>query len=1029
MTTSVRIGIDFGLSVLTVALAACSGSVAPGLPTIVFTDPAPPSILEVPAAQMPEALKQFYVLKPDRRFLGAVAELHRLLSGDAADTVRVSRQGDRWVIAYAAERVGDLPDLPGFAEGSALLHSWAKRLLERYPLDTAGAPTGQERDTVAALLARLDASQLGAALRVVDAGWRRNRHAAWLPLAASGLVLLATQLPKVDVVGDPLVARALASVALAGAAGQAGDAVAGARALLAEHMGYTRDAGRLAAGLPPGDPVRLHVTRDRAGLRVAATRAGSTPLTRYLYVRAIADLGDSHAFREALDEVGMRTPSSGTLGAAVNASRFETDALVIPLVPPTLAAELAPFRRLSHAFERLVRALGRLLGERALSRAVGWDDVLQSEAGGEGGRGGSALTRFERDLGALNHRFAGPFLNGELYALYFRAQLHAAFERACIHYVDGLASVERSAAFVGTFGHPPPGLWTDAVRWCSGRAAVAAGRGSVDSLLDGLRTVRGLSEPALRRSLDDIGELLRYMDERQFAAARAAFARLDSRPHALRRASQVATDRLGDVSLAERLDQRLLVLAGEDYAELPVWDAQYRGDARTLAAQARDRSLTLDARFDALRYLLGIRADTPATFAAFERLLAEDPDNWDERGRYVSMLERARRIPDAARVARAWLATHGPERGFDHIFATIALARQYERMGRLKDAYALLEPLQTSYQLGVLQRSALIALASGRVDLADDLAQRAVDRYPGSPDARATLAEVRWAQRRYEAVAAVLNDPQHPLPPPDWRHTVGPAFARVFGRRPSAEGESAFDALAGGGVPATLLAAIPAAAADSGFFPLALPLKQRLLPSVGGEDGAAVEFYRYVVAARGAGAGRAWLAARWSPLEARRQALSIYRNGLYDLLWDLDVVPDDGAEGSYYWLVRALAWLQDPRRNPARGAQLMAFYRRPDARFYHRAGRFLLGMEPKEALLALASTPHRRAEVSYYLGIKALSERRYRDASDWLRVTVETQMVRDWEFLWAKDLLTRWTGAGRELGVAVPRVAAKPPNW
>src|SRR2546430_9713433 len=108
---------------------------------------------------------------------------------------------------------------------------------------------------------------------------------------------------------------------------------------------------------------------------------------------------------------------------------------------------------------------------------------------------------------------------------------------------------------------------------------------------------------------------------------------------------------------------------------------------------------------------------------------------------------------------------------------------------------------------------------------------------------------------------------------------------------------------------------------------------------------------------------------------------------------------------------------------------LMAFYRRPDARFYHRAGRFLLGMEPKEALLALASTPHRRAEVSYYLGIKALSERRYRDASDWLRVTVETQMVRDWEFLWAKDLLTRWTGAGRELGVAVPRVAAKPPNW
>src|SRR5205814_9277722 len=153
---------------------------------------------------------------------------------------------------------------------------------------------------------------------------------------------------------------------------------------------------------------------------------------------------------------------------------------------------------------------------------------------------------------------------------------------------------------------------------------------------------------------------------------------------------------------------------------------------------------------------------------------------------------------------------------------------------------------------------------------------------PGRRAGRAARAEVGGPHRRYARVAAGLNDPPRPRPPPAWRHTGGPAFARVFGRRPSAGGESAFDALAGGGVPATLLAAIPAAAADSGFFPLALPLKQRLLPSVGGEDGAAGEFYRYVVAARGAGAGRARLAARRAPLEARRQALSIYRNGLYD---------------------------------------------------------------------------------------------------------------------------------------------------
>src|SRR5207247_1252924 len=86
--------------------------------------------------------------------------------------------------------------------------------------------------------------------------------------------------------------------------------------------------------------------------------------------------------------------------------------------------------------------------------------------------------------------------------------------------------------------------------------------------------------------------------------------------------------------------------------------------------------------------------------------------------------------------------------------------------------------------------------------------------------------------------------------------------------------------------------------------------------------------------------------------------LSIYRNGLYDLLWELNAVPDEGAEGSYYWLVRTLAWLEDPKRNPTRRAQLMAFYRRPDARFYHLAGRCLLGLEPDATLLPLACRPH-----------------------------------------------------------------------
>jgi hypothetical protein len=770
--------------------------------------------------------------------------------------------------------------------------------------------------------------------------------------------------------------------------------------------------------------------RDRTGLLTAATGTASTPLSRYLYVRAIADLSEWPGFVEAMETAHIPRHSSGTLGAAVTAQRFETDAVLIDLMAPTLASELAPFTP-SVNLLRLLRALIRLLEGRMPSLGPAWAGVLESSAGG-----GTALAAFEGDLASLDRRFAGPFLNGELYGLYYRAQLHAAFERACIHYVDGLASERAAAAFARGFDDAPSGLWADVARWCRDRAAAKAGRGLADQLLADLRTVSGLSEPALHRSLGDIEDLLPYVDARHVVTARAAFARLDTRPGALRRASQVTSDFLSDVPLGERLYQRMLDLAAADYPESAVWTAQYHGDARTLTAQASDPGLGTAARFDALSYLLDISADTDATFAGFERLLAEQPDNWDERQRYLEKLEQAHRYAAAARVASAWLATHGPDRGFDYIFATTALSRQYFRMGQLEKAYALLEPLQRSYQLGVLQRSARTAVAMGRLDLADQLARRVVARCPGSAEARITLAEVRWAQGRSADVPAVLHDPQHVLSWDDWRHTVAPVFARVFGRRPAALGEAAFDALARG-VPTKLLDALPAALADSGYYPLALALKERLLPPpgagrAGGDDGAAVVFYRYVVAARGLSAGRAWLAQRWSPDDARRQALSIYRDGLYDLLWELDAVPDNGPEGSYYWLMRALAWLQDPRRDAThreRGARLKDFYRRPEERFYHLAGRCLLGMESDEALLRFATSPHRRAEVSYYLGIKALSERRYNEASDWLRVSVETQSLTDWETLWAKDLLYRWTAAQRELRVAVPRVAARPPTW
>ena len=1018
---------------LLIVLTACGDGAAPqlpqitpGFPVIVFPDPVAPSVLEAPAARMRAALRDTYVLKPDRRFLGAVAEIHRLLSGVPADVVQVTRGNHLWLIHYRGENVGELPDMPGFEDASTLLKSWATRLIARHPLGTEGAPTAAERDSIGVQLDRLDAPFASAALRVTDSGWQRGRHADWLPLAARGLTLLAIQLPKVDVVGDPLVARALAATVLAGAA-KSDNAVAEMRTLLAEHMGYSGDAARLAARLRPGHPVRLLAMRDRAGLRTAAQNA-QAGLAPFLYVRSVADLGDRHGFRDAIAAVDVEATTSGILGSAVTANTFETDGLLISAMPITLAAEMGPATRRIGFIERLVGAVGALLGQPPPIEQRVWAGVLITPSGG-----GRALAAFEEDAAALDRQVGGPFLNADLFALYFRAQLHGAFERACIHHVDGLATVPGSAQFVAAFDDVNVAMWTEVVRWCRNRAEHIAGRGSVEQILHDLLTVPAMSEPAVRRSVGDIVELSRYMDAAHLDAARAVFDRLDSRPQHLRRASNVAYERLVDAPLSERLGTRLLALASVDYPELEVWYAAYRGDAPALRAHARDRALTLEARAGALRNLLAIAADSTATFKAFDELLDEDPQNWAERGRYIDILQASRRFQKAAGVAQAWLVANGEDRGFDYIFARLALARQFELMGRLDEAFALLEPLQSSYQAGVLTRSALIALGRRDFAQAEALALRAVDRYPGLGFARAALAAVLWAQRRHTEVPPVLHDSQHALRLEDWREDVGPTFVRAFGRRPLSEGTAAFDALAQAGVPVRLLKTLPSAAADSGYHALALSLKQRVLSPPGGneqgDDAEAVEYYRYLVAARGKVAALDWLGARWQPSEFRRQALTVYRNGLNDLLWDPRVERDDGPEGSYHWLIRALAWVHAPQRDPARGAQLRAYYAQPDSRFYYVAGRCVLGMESEDRLLTFATNPHRRAEVSYYLGIRALGQQRYVDASDWFRVTIETRSARDWELLWAKDLLTRWMRTSRELRIAVPQIAAKPPRF
>ena len=86
-----------------------------------------------------------------------------------------------------------------------------------------------------------------------------------------------------------------------------------------------------------------------------------------------------------------------------------------------------------------------------------------------------------------------------------------------------------------------------------------------------------------------------------------------------------------------------------------------------------------------------------------------------------------------------------------------------------------------------------------------------------------------------------------------------------------------------------------------------------------------------------------------------------------------------------------------------------------NSRHYHQYGRFLLGHIPFERLLSLAKAPDKMIEIAYYVGLRAQSEGRLEEASDWYRVAFSLGNIKEAEYRWSFDQLNRWRNAGKYL--------------
>ncbi|HET6362196.1 MAG TPA: hypothetical protein VFH11_09065 [Gemmatimonadota bacterium] len=935
---------------------------------------------------------------PDRRFVLATAELGELMTGRRVEEIQVGWDGSGWLLRHDDVPLGKLAEIPRFADALQLLENRAMKGPKGDPL--APVVPQREIDRIEARLDRLRPEEIIGALRQIDAHWREGRRdPRELVLAARGLVLLDVQgLHEIEVT-DGLEARALAVLAMARAIGD-GD-LSEEEALLADRLGYSSHAVDVAGTLPPDNPVRAYLSNETERLRQLAEAADAAPLTRYLYLSRLSEQRNADAWRAWIEEfVPKPQLTTAILSTGFLAGRHE---ITRPLTPVLPYLALLEFWRVTDRGPDLeaVRAFdGRY--ERELGAAI---EAVDSELGG---RTVDLIRRFEDDLEDVEQDFPGPFVDVRLLRAHHAGYLYGSIAHVARYYLDTLASVDWSGALLKDLENAPPPVGDQIERWYGHLVQSERGSGDVEDLTDDLGRVRCLGVRSWMRSFDELEEQLPYADPRLHDAAYGLGRRLDSRPEHQFYLARLAGTRF-DLRTRDRLYRSVVDLAGPTHEGTRSWLARASGDAMTLKARVEDEDLAVRWRVDALEYLL---ADSLVDDAYIDdiamRMIGSDPSRWEILEVVLGHLEDAGAYDEGIKLIRDWRLGNPDRDGFENVTAQTALARMYYLKGEFHRAENDIENVIRFNHAGTIGRAALIFQAVGKEREALELARHGVERYSDFPFSRVVLAEVLWRQGRYGEVPEVLNDSRFPLDVWAWREEVAEAFLRVFAEAPPDEAKAAFAEIVRGGVPSWISEGLPQGLSQRGRPDLAFILQSQLdATSAIGSYRNPIRAYLFLKAWRGEVEALDWIRPR-IPSEVLSQVSRVmYAEGADELLWELIPHPEDTAYPEVLWLMRAASGIR--RETKPHYRELLEHYRIARESDFDVMGRYLLGMETEDRLLELARTPERKAQIAYYVGLKAESEGRISDAIDWYRVVLGTGDYKKYEYWFAYLALEAWT--------------------
>jgi hypothetical protein len=963
----------------------------------------PRTILTVPPDQMRDVLHESYRLRPDKRFLQAVADVHHFFAGEKKEPVLAQFKDGRWNISYKNKQVGTLPELLDFGDFMPVLSQWVQELNKKYPLSLSAARIDSSIDEIDKELSQFLASHAIAAAHQADLSWNKGQRNPGLLFAATrALVMLTVQQMDRLENGDELPANALSTLVITKTLTQ--NKCGREEALLAYTMGYSTYSASIGSTLPQSDPVGAYVTQDEQRLMQLAGAENSTVESHYLYLLNLSKKRDVMSFASW---VGTHFPqtwlSLPVYKAALEMEKFSLTPALSQTLPQLVLMTLAQDDGSIPNFSEYLKNADAHSDGKLESRIKFISREVQSELP-------TVIAKFESGLRKTGQKYSGPFLDTDSYNAYYTGYFFSSLYALGLHYMDALSSEDAATRFAAVLGKSDTGIAGDLRTWYNNLARSKEGRINLAELSAQINQATTLGAAPFMRTLEEQKIYYGFGDPALLKAVKDMMPYLDTRIEYRLYLSGLAYTGLLDRKMAEKLVLSSLKDAASQNRYWELWYARLNSDTQELLG-IFNSTTEFAPRVYALEIFQTQKdADRKLIEKGYLQLLKENPDDWGASQSYAYYLKRAKKYPEARRILNDWLKRKVVTLGLENIACRALIATIYYEEGLYKQGWNEVEPVIESRKGDALYIAALLLDKLGRAKDAEKMGLSLVDRYPDNLYSRLVLTKLYWRHGKYNEATDLLKSSVHKVTIQDFYQEVSPRFAAIFKDKPE-EAMAAFQSLVSRGLDPMGLLGIPRSLSKAGKNNLAFRLCTQLKTDGIERLTFLVESYRYLKTYKTKGEAINWLRAAIPPQMINPSSMISYDEEQFDLLWEFNPVHAYGED--FFWLMRAAASLRtlnDPHQQ-----DLVNYYSGSDKSYYFIIGKFLMGKTREQDVLAMATDAKKRCEVAYYIGLKAQKEGRYQDASDWFHISVETGLMNNGEYRWAYNTLYEWYKKGETL--------------